>query len=247
MDKIHKSDYQVKIEKENETKAKKQARNKAALPCLSKDIFRMEQVAKNLISRLDVNVILEDAAKVAGEVLEQKISIQPTEWDIKKLVAIGSIRTTCDSDFSFLVNINATGGEKLDTLRMWSQNPPFGYEDGQLQDFSVNFSEIRKEQKIEEQQRAVIAAAKTRAEEQQRAVIAAAKASIEDTTNAATETKGIDLFDHCAPDINRKERLRRLAVKGTLKQTSGETYVVSEDPNKYRLSFFYRDKLRSCK
>lgn len=49
-------------------------------------------------------------------------------------------------------------------------------------------------------------------------------------------------LDHCAPNFSKAERLRRLALKGTVRKTGYQTYSVGN----YNIAFSAEDAIR-CK
>jgi hypothetical protein len=76
--------------------------------------------------------------------------IQVTDYDLKRNVLVYSIKTECDSDFNFLINIDDNQDRSLDRFRVWANNSPKGYEEGNLKKFYRNFSKEVTQKSIEE-------------------------------------------------------------------------------------------------
>lgn len=205
---LHKSSWEITQEKQAKEIAEKERKDQAERPCLAVDVLRMEQVAKKVMDGITMDMALEDVSKIIEQFTETPVSIKPTDEDIKKLVAIGSIPTTCNHDFYFLINATAKLGDKIDTLNMWANNAPKGYTDGHLSEFAVNFFDVRKQ------------------------------AGSFDLSTAKR------VLDHCAPDIDKEERLRRLALLGTVRQTTQNVYTIPDTD--HRIQFSYSG-LQHCK
>jgi hypothetical protein len=79
--------------------------------------------------------------------------IQVTDADIKRNVLAYSIKTKCDSDFNFLINIDDNQDRSLDRFRVWANNSPKGYKEGYLKKFYRNFSNEVAQKSIDERKR----------------------------------------------------------------------------------------------
>ncbi len=219
---FYKSDYQIKIEREAKEKEEREKRDALARYCISDDILRMETIAKEIKGKLNMDMSLNEATKVIKDIVEDEVFIQPTEANIKELVAIAGVKTLCAHDFYFLVNVTAMKGEKIKSLRFWANNSPKGYTNSHLQEFSVDYAKLRDDRALES--------------------IKTTKKNVQRSSNVQEKK----FPEHCAPNLTRKERLRRLALRGQLKQTSANAYVLSGN-SKYSIGFTYSDRLSYCR
>jgi len=182
---------QTKLERERRIAlANERKREEKALPCLSNDVSRMEKIANNIRDSLNMDMPFEEAVKVAGDLLGRSLQVQPDSKNIKISVAIGTITTTCNSDFYFLINIGGSKNTPVTFYKVWSQNAPQGYTKGYLYSVSRDYLDKKREE-----------AKKRKARE-------------------------LAQNDHCAEGLSKSERLRRLALRGTVRQTSSDTYKV---------------------
>ena len=217
------------ISNAKKTRAEVEARAKreeAARPCLAKAIPALENTIKELgnnISHADTLVVA--AAKVA-KVTGNKFQIEPSENNIKKMIAVDALRSKCVSDFYYLINIVQGEDGKLESFKVWTETPPKGYINGNANgyrpEFSVDYVAKRKAQLIDSNK------------------------SFKNSKNPAGSKddflSDLNMKNHCAPEISKKERLSRLSTHGQLNQTSERTYKAG----KHGVSFHYDGSLSYC-
>lgn len=134
----------VKHETQKEAaEQEKRAREERARPCIAADIARIEGLAQKANTVVNQNFSLEQAQSVLAVVFGNKAGIGIPDDDLKERVLIQSIRTKCDSDFYFLINIRAAQDGTLRWYRTWAENAPTGYKGGYKSEFSTEFDQER--------------------------------------------------------------------------------------------------------
>lgn len=195
-------------------------RENEARPCLAKQIPDMESKIKALIKDISPADSLDEAAKKMVKVTGRKSDIQPSETNIKNMVAINTLHTSCKSEFYYLINIVQGEDGKLSNFKVWAENPPKGYAvkslNGYLPEFFVDFVQRRKI--IEENSRL------------------SAKKEIKSSSDY------INPKSHCAPNIPMKERISRLSIHGEVLQSSERTYRAGS----HSVGFHYDGSLSFC-
>lgn len=197
---IFKKNECVSIAKKN--RAEIEARNKreeAARPCLAKQIPIMEST----IRRLMIDILPTDSLDSATSKLEQatgnKSNLSPSENNIKNMVAINWLGTNCKSDFYYLINITQGEDGKLQSFKVWTDTPPRGYTNGNVNgyrpEFFVDFVSKRK-------------------------LIERPKSPAQRIQSPLTR----DSNSHCEPNLTRAERLEKLATNGEVFYSSPTTF-----------------------
>jgi hypothetical protein len=181
-------------------------------------------------------------------VLGRELSIVRAKDDARDRVVNTQITTNCASAFQFVVQLRAAPSDELRYLNMRSRFPPKGYPDGHLpalsRDYEAyyrkNISEwnriIAKPAKERARKRLKARAAKKRAREKLRkrremeiAKVQRAEAALR-LTNLRAYRKRAALAappaekNHCAPNLARQERLRRLWRFGVVRRFGDNTY-----------------------
>jgi hypothetical protein len=239
----------AKAERENKEALKKRKKNReeTARSCIGKDLDRMEGIVKKIKASLKNPTIFEDAQKIVEMQFGSKQPVVISKHDIRTSVIISRVETNCDSDFYLLVNIDGKPGQLIKRIATWGENAPQGYSSGMIAKLSANFDAMRRREKAEELKRfrlekakksramnirkieankvkrqAALEAERRRLKEnaalkkrQQQAIAEARRRRVERIRN---------LPDHCAPGLSREERLRRLGMRGAVRETSKNQY-----------------------
>ena len=104
-------------------------------------------------------------AKLEASRHEDYILVSDNDIKLKALVL--ELKTECESDFNFLINITDKEDRSLDKFNVWANNTPKGYEEGWSKNLHRDFSTER-EQKIrnEKERKAKIIREKKRKEKE---------------------------------------------------------------------------------
>lgn len=124
--------------------AEKQARELAERPCIAADISRMEDLAAKARAAIKPQFNLEEAQTALGQAIGYKGEIHIPNDDIKERVLVFSIRTKCNSQFHFLINLRAGQDGSFRWYRTWAQYPPAGYKGELHSEYSIEFEEQRR-------------------------------------------------------------------------------------------------------
>jgi hypothetical protein len=239
-------------------------REKNARICIAKDLSRMEEIAAKIKNQLTEEMTFEQAQKKLVEILETKLEVRPSEGNIKIPVAIANVNTKCNSEFHFLINVRSSLSGKIDFLSVWSKSPPKGYARGMLYNFSSNYVSVRREKiRTKKALKALVEEAskrKKRLEENKKRreiakqIIAEKKAKQkrlellqkrQAAQQAEERRRQAALPDHCAPGLNKRERLRRLALRGKVRQNSSSSFSTVGHPRR-TVSFHYDGTVSYC-
>jgi hypothetical protein len=136
------AEYDVK-RKEEEAKHRKE---EAARPCIAADIPRMEALAQKVKAAVKSELTLEEASAALEPIIRQQAEIQIPTDNIRERVLVDSIDTRCSSSFYFLINVREGPDKKLRWLRVVAKNPPAGYRDGLLSEYSSDFDQQRQDE-----------------------------------------------------------------------------------------------------
>lgn len=121
------------------------------------DVKRMEALAASASKAVASGMNLDEAQKALASVLNYEGQILPSKSNIKERVLVSSIRTKCNSEFYFLINVSAAESGQLRRISVWSEKAPVGYPSGLDSRYSVDFDSQRnveaREALIEEMQR----------------------------------------------------------------------------------------------
>jgi hypothetical protein len=146
-------------EKKEEGERKKieqarQQREEGARPCIADDLPRMERlltrIEDGLKSEIDLALrepknntfMLEDISKTLKEIWPEMVAgIAPAQDNIRERVLIANLRTKCDSDFHFLINVRASADGSVSWFRAWPQSAPQGYQRETLQSGTLKISD----------------------------------------------------------------------------------------------------------
>jgi hypothetical protein len=145
----------VKVEtaKEAEQELRRQEQEReaqrleAALPCLAKDLPRMETLATAAKSMIHANTSLESAQAALAELTSADGTIVIPKDNIRDRVLVTSINTKCDSTFHFLINVREGADKKLRWFRVGAENAPPGYQNGPHYEFGNEFEDEREQQR----------------------------------------------------------------------------------------------------
>jgi hypothetical protein len=200
---ITKANERAEAKRAQEREERAQERENKARTCIAGQLPQMESIARAIRAEVREDMRLDAVKTMADKVAGSAGQIVPSNDTIKERVLIYSIHTPCDSPFNLLVNVRANEAGELRWLKVWANDPPKGYAEGLLPDFSVDFEEMR-EFKAQMQLEAQAHAARARQ-------TAVAKEHEADT-------------DPCAPGLSQHERLSRLAKFGKVRQTAERNY-----------------------
>lgn len=205
--------YNLNQEKAREAQALKKAEEKelaerAARPCIAKDLDRMEGLAKKLSTALLKDTTPEEMLSMLKN---NNLSPQTTQAkdNIKEQVVIGVIQTQCPSEFNLLVNVRFDEKSKPKWIRYWAQNAPLGYDDSAYSTIKLAEKDFEYETRRKAIQHAEEEAKRKRVENEER--------------EAAVRRKERE-NDPCAPGLSRSERLSRLAKFGAVREVGHDDY-----------------------
>lgn len=173
----------------------KEFKEKAARGCLADQIPQAENSIKTFTNKIDPNEKLIDIRDKFIKETNYEPEIAVTKDNIKTKVLILTVGTSCESDFSFLININENENHELTKLYVYAQNPPEGYKTsnyGIIDSLTRDFEFIRNSKSLNKF----------------------------DPDKFLSETQ-----DHCAPNLSRQERLRRLATHGKVRESGLWTFT----------------------
>lgn len=173
-----------------------------ARPCLAKDLVRMEATAQSLSQIFTRDVKIEKLPEIfSGKVFGGQV-VHPTD-NIRESVYTGTINTTCNSAFHFLVNARFDSDGKAKWLKFWAKNPPEGYDHGPYSN---------------------LASAEVDFEEQDRTQERIRRAAIE-SREAAARSKLLKENDPCVPGLSRLERLAKLSAFGPVREVGQHKFA----------------------
>lgn len=196
---------------------KSEKREEEARPCLAKSIPAMEEAIKGLMKDILPTDSLDAAASKVSKVTGDKSFIDPSDSNIKHMVAVNEFGSKCVSGFYYLINVTRDEDAKLLSFQVWAKLPPKGYtnthENGYRPEFFVDFVAKRK-------------------------VIDRAKLPIQENKPPLN----LSPKSHCEPNLTQKERLARLARNGQVLQSSEREYRAGI----HVLRFSYDNSLSYC-
>lgn len=208
--------------------------------CIGGDISRMEEAVRKLSSSIESEDKIDVVAKkFAGN----NKDILAADDDITQKVLVYSVPTNCSSPFNLLVNIRADQDGNLLWFRVWSRNPPpeLGYPQDLVAKFTVDYDALRKENIAKK------LAQKKQQEELQKKKLASEalnkqNSSFNYSQNSSSVLDSKLETDPCAPELSKQERLRRLALFGSVKQNSENSYSAANRT----VMFGYTGRLIYC-
>jgi len=240
------SSWHQYFERKNCVQEARQAENTRI--CISKDLERMESLAKEIKNSIHEKMSLPDAKKVMQTVLERELSIVRARDDAKDRVVNTEITTNCASAFQFVIQLRAAPSGELRYVKMRSRFPPKGYPDGYLPALSRDFEayyrknvlewnrvvskdankRVRKRLRAEAAKRRVREAARQRREAEtaklRRAEAARKRREMIALRNSAALAPPAPEKGHCAPNLAKQERIRRLWRFGVVRRFGDNTF-----------------------
>lgn len=216
--------------------------------CISKDLQRMETLAAEIKNGIRERMSLADAKRAMQTLLGRELPIVRARDNAEDRVINTEITTNCASAFQFVVQLRAAPSGALKYVKIWSKFPPSGYPDGYRPALSRDFEGDRRRLRMERRRRAAEAANKRiherlRAEAaKRRAAEARSKrrqAEAAKQRRAEASRKHRDMLalrqrealaapppakDHCAPDLAKRERIRRLGRFGIVRRVGDDTF-----------------------
>ncbi|MEE9290231.1 MAG: hypothetical protein V3U99_04380 [Alphaproteobacteria bacterium] len=216
--------------------------------CISKDLQRMESLAAEIKNGIREKMSLADAKRAMQAILGRELPIVRARDDAQDRVINTQITTDCASAFQFVIQLRAAPSGALRYVKMWSKFPPSGYPDGYRPALSGDFEGDRRRRQIERRRRAAEAMSK-RARNRLRAEVAkrrardalrksreAEAAKIRRAEELSQRRKMLALRklealagpppekDHCAPNLAKRERIRRLRLFGMVRRVGDNTF-----------------------
>lgn len=192
-------------------------------PCLAKEIPELENELKKISKAINFNDSVTGAVTKLNN-LNLKPEMLVSDDNIKEMIIVFSLFSSCTSDFHFLINIREGIDKKLKSFNVWALNSPRGYQSGYLDQFNVNYVQLRKSAEIEKNKKAQQSNAKN------------------DQAAANLASALLVPNNPCAPNLTKSERLAALAKEGTVKQTSQNSFIAG----RFSLSFNFDGTLRHC-
>ncbi len=211
--------------------------------CITKDLERMESLAKEIKESIRENMPLADAKKAMQEIMGKDLPIGRAKDDASDRVINTEITTNCASAFQFVVQVRAAPSGTLRHLKIWTKFPPAGYPGGYRPALSRDFEAELRQRQVDRRRRSA-AVAKKRAH--QRLMAEARKrrerenlrkrkqrdAAIRRRAEDARKRRELAVIaqrealaapppnkNHCAPNLSKHEHLRRLRRFGTVRRT----------------------------
>ncbi len=161
----------IQEDKRREAKEKREA---DARECISNDLPRMEAAYVKIFDAVEqefqATLNDKDGGDISSDQIEKILKATITDIFIQKVssndnirqkVLVSTVRTKCNSDFHFLLNIRLDESGNVSWLRGWSETPPTGYKDP-----IVNSRGYLSYQAMQESARAKKAEAKKKADEE---------------------------------------------------------------------------------
>jgi hypothetical protein len=224
-------------------RAAEKARN-----CISKDLERMESLAKEIKNSVRERMSLPDAKAALQAVLGRELSIVRAKDDAEDRIINTAITTNCALAFQFVIQIRAAPTGKLRHLKLWSKFPPIGYPDGYRPALSQDFEADNRKRQMERRRRTAEAtnkrarerlraeATKRRAREAQRKRREAETAKLRRAEDARKlrNLRALQKLQamaapppekgHCAPNLAKQERIRRLRRFGVVRRVGDNSF-----------------------
>jgi hypothetical protein len=216
--------------------------------CISRDLERMESRATAIKNGIQPKMSLADAKKVMQTVLGRELSVVRARDDAKDRVVNTEITTNCASAFQFVIQLRAAPSGELRYVKMWSKFTPKGYPNGYLPALSRDF-EADTRKNISDWNRVVAKIANERARKRRKAE--AAKRRVREAARQRREAEAAKIrraedarkrremlalkkrqalapppleTDHCAPDLAKRERIRRLGRFGVVRRIGDNSF-----------------------
>lgn len=236
---------------------KERRRQKKTRACVAKDSLRMERQAAAIKNGITETTTMAQAKAEMERILKRAVPLKPAEDDAAERELVVHITSECASAYQFVVRVRAEPGGRIRFVTTAARFAPEGYADGERADLSKDFEGVRRaraeaarrraaaQARRRAQERHRIEAARLRAEEAERQRRAAEAAKLrqaaEEKRRRAEEARRRrqalaappPIGEHCAPDLTRQERIRRLGRFGVVRPTGAHSYRAGG----HRLSF----------
>ena len=245
-------------EAEQRKKAEAKERARTARICVAEKLPSLENDLENITKNLNSAKNIPNTQRILST-LGHEYSLVPSKEDIKRRVAVVRIKPSCETDFYFLVNINFNLNNKVASYGVWAENPPKGLKKGLWRQYSRDFeveerrrrnTEARKRQdrldnerrkaeaeKRKQEQEKIRVQNERRAEEAQKKREESKRERERKRAEYMRRQQFLEANHHCAPGLSRRERLRRLALRGPVLETGNQEFANSSG----EIKFLYTD------
>lgn len=132
--------------REQQASEERRRREEAVRPCIATALPTIEERLAEIRNQVNHKMTLDQVKEKLDPFFAIPGNIVVSEQDIFEKVYINYLRTPCQTDFYFLVNVSAYRDGNLRRLAVWSENPPMGYPMGLRAHFSRDLADERYEE-----------------------------------------------------------------------------------------------------